>query len=127
MTIAIPVLHKFTSTPSPLVFTPTTHFKCSHLILWFSKSILIKDIIVGKDNQLAQSLSGQIFAAPATLNIIEQWFKDYVLPTMAVTHTSMKHELWPFKLSMADSHRPITIEFEGEFDMLALYGAELHE
>jgi hypothetical protein len=105
-----------------MVFTPAGPFKCSHILIWFSKELTIKQVSIGREVQLVQPTPGQVFAAPVTLDIIENWFKNCLLG-----YYLQEHHIWPIELPVADPIRPITIEFDGAFDIIALTGAQLIE
>lgn len=120
-TQVVPVLHTLTSLPSPIIFTPAQPFKCSHILLWFSKEPVIKQVHIGNVEQLAvPNVPGNMLKAPATLGVITTWFKRGLLSqflTVHGTHPLVLHTITPTK--------PITIEFEGAFDMIALFGAQI--
>lgn len=121
---AVTALHKIHSMPSPLIFTPSypfKSFKLSNILIWHTKPIIIQQIRIGHMNQLIYPLYEQQLTAPDTLEVIEGWFKDNILPKM-LRVTGGGYSL---DFIMADREHPITIEYEGDFDIIGLYGAEM--
>jgi hypothetical protein len=121
-TQAIPILHKLHQVPSPLIFAPIHPFKLSNILIWYSKPIIIQQIKIGNMNQLIYPVYEQQLTAPDTLEVVEESFKNGILYKML--HDSHAYHL---DFMIADSEHPMTIEFEGDFDIMALYGTELHE
>lgn len=115
-----PVLHKLHPVPNPLIFTPIYPFKLSNILIWYSKPIIIQQIKIGNVSQLIYPIYEQQLTAPDTLEVVEESFKNGILPRML-------HENHAFHLDFmtADSEHPMIIEFEGNFDVMALYGADL--
>lgn len=133
LTKVIPVLHKLTQQPNlipdaivvgtgnTIRFTPIHKFKCSNILIWYSKHLIINQITIGSRQELAvPNLPGEALAAPVTLAIIEDWFRCGVLPMML-----QEHNIARLLFSTITPTKPITIEIKGSFDIIALYGAEL--
>jgi len=131
-TKVVHVLHKITQlpdiTPNAFIvgtgnimsFTPTRLFKCTHILIWFSKELVINSIAIGTIEQLVMPLSGIALAAPVTLKLIEDWFSVHLLPMML-----REHNVCHLTLSTAEPTKPITIKLKGSFDVMALFGVEL--
>lgn len=133
LTKVIPVLHKLTQQPNlipdaivvgtgnTIRFTPTHEFKCSNILIWYSKDLIINQITIGSVQELAvPDLPGTALTAPVTLAHIENWFRCGVLPMML-----QEHNIARLLFSTITPSKPITIEIEGSFDVIALYGTEL--
>lgn len=116
---ATTVLHKLYPVPSPLIFTPVHPFNLSNILVWYSKPIIIQQIRIGDMNQLVYPVYEQQLTAPDRLEVVEQWFKEGVLPRML-----RSNHAYSLDFMVADRNHPITIEFEGGFDVIGLYGTE---
>jgi hypothetical protein len=113
-------LHKLHSMPSPLIFTPSYPFKLSNILIWYTKPIIINQIRIGHMNQLIYPLYEQQLTAPDTLKVVETWFNNEILTKMLYNTRA-----YSLEFMMADREHPITIEYEGDFDIIGLYGAEM--
>jgi hypothetical protein len=116
---ATTVLHKLYPASSPLIFTPVHPFKLSNILVWYSKPIIIQQIRIGDMNQLVYPVYEQQLTAPDTIEVVEQWFRNSVLPRML-----RANHAYSLDFMVADRNHPMTIEFEGSFDVIGLYGAE---
>ena len=117
-----PVLHKLHPVPNPLIFTPIYPFKLSNILIWYSKPIIIQQIKIGNMNQLIYPVYEQQLTAPDTLEVVEESFKNGILPRML-----RENHAYHLDFMIADSKHPMTIEFEGDFNVIALYGAEYYD
>lgn len=131
----VPVLHKFTPAKdsTSFIFTPDGPFKCTHILLWFQKGLIVRQITIGHEVQLVQPTPADAFAAPVTIDVIEGWFKTGLLNTYL-----REHKVWPIELSISNPQRPIKIEFlqfanenadtsckHGKIDIISLVGTQL--
>jgi hypothetical protein len=73
-------------------------------------------------NQLIYPVYEQQLTAPGTLKVVEEWYKNGILPRML-----RDNHAYHLDFMIADSKHPMTIEFEGDFDVMALYGTELRQ
>jgi len=126
-----PILYRFTQrlnltgaiivgTGNIISFTPTCPFKLSNILIWYSKPIIIQQIKIGNINQLIYPVYDQQLTAPDTLEVVEKWYKNGILYRML-----RENNAYHLDFIVADREHPMTIEFEGSFDVMALYGAEL--
>ncbi|VVB55169.1 Uncharacterised protein [uncultured archaeon] len=121
----IQVLHKIEPAPGSNVisFTPAAAFRCSHILVWFREMLFINQISIGPIEQLVPpGIPGPFLKSPVELAVIEEWFKLGILSTMLTAR-----HIWPIDMATATPMKAMKIEFEGEFDLIVLYGVQAKE
>jgi hypothetical protein len=109
------------------VIQPSRPFKCQNILIWCHQDAIIQQITIGTMENLVEPIQGTTLSPKNPRNnetipyeTIEQWFKERVLGAILIGIG-----LCPLVLNVCEPQKQITIQFEGQINLIALYGYEL--